>query len=834
MVSVHSVKGMNSLRLSVRALTKSPVFTAVAVTSLALGIGANTAIFTLMDQVLLRVLPIREPERIVQLNEKGPRFGTTRGEMAFSYPMYRDVRDGNVVFDGVIGRFPTSVGLGYKGQTERANAELVTGNYFDVLGLRAALGRLLTQDDDRKPDAHPVAVLSYGYWKRKFGGDKGILQNTILINNHPMTVIGVAQPGFQGVEVGGATDVFLPVMMKAQATPTWNSLEDRRDAWLQIFARLKRGISQQQAQASLEPLFKQILHNEVETLPADRPQMREVFLKEKTLTVESASRGISFLRRSAEKPLWVLMAMVGLVLLIACANVANLLTARAAARQREIAIRASLGASRWQVVRQLLLESAVLSFVGGCFALLVAVWTGDLLLSSLPFDETPHAFSTAPDARVLIFNFAISAVAALLFGLIPAIQAARQTLADTLKSEAGNLSSASGQVRLRKGLVVAQIALSLLLLIGAGLFARSLYNLRSLNPGFVAQNLMTFSIEPSLSGYERERAVNFFERALQSLQAIPGVRLTSASDVPIMTPNRAGYTLIVEGYTAKEREDMNADVNHIAPAFFSTIGVPIIAGREFTRADQRGSAPVCMINETMVKRFFPGQNPIGRHVGFGRPKVMREIVGIVKDQKTENLRDETRRHVFAPLLQDENPTSATLYLRTTLAPTAVATAIRREMQQLDVNVPVNSMKTMEVQVSESLFMERLIAMLSAFFGLLATLLAAIGLYGVMAYSVARRTREIGIRVALGAERRGVIAMVMKEVVLLAGIGVGVGLPVALALTAYVQTQLFGLKPNDPLTLSLAVAVMAGVALLAGYIPAERAARVDPIVALRYE
>ena len=802
--------------------------------SLALGIGANTAIFTLMDQILLRMLPVKNPEQLVQLEDAGPNMGTRRGERTVSYPMYRDIRDGNQVFDGVIARFPTAVALGYKGQTDRVSAELVTGNFFDVLGVKPKIGRLIGPEDDRVPGGHPVIVLTYGYWQHKFAADPNILGQTLLMNGHPMTVIGVVQQGYQSMEVGTATDVLVPVMMKVQATPTWDSMQDRRDLWLNVFARLKPGISVEQAKAGLAPLYRQILNAEIATLPPDRPQIRADFLKSKYLGVEIASKGLSQLRSSAEKPLYVLMAMVGLVLLIACANVANLLTARAAGRQREIAIRISLGASRWQIARQLLVESAVLSLIGGALGLLVSVWTGDLLLSFLPFEEAPRAFSTAPDARVLIFNFAISIVAALLFGLIPAIQAARHAVAETLKAEAGNLSSATGQVRLRKGLVAAQIALSLLLLVGAGLFARSLYNLRSLSPGFATENLMTFGVDPTLNGYEKERALQFFERTFDSLKTIPGVTNVSATDIPLMTQNRAMYTIKIEGRQDNEKERVNIDIAHVGPSFFTTTGVSVLNGRDFSPSDRKGAPLVVAINETLAKKYFAGQNPLGRHIGFGRDKSMREIIAVVKDLKSQTLHDEPRPVAYASILQDPNPSSATLYVRTGLEPAAIATAIRKQVQRVDSNVPVTDMKSMKVQVTESLFVERLIATLSAFFGLLATLLAAIGLYGVMAYSVARRTREIGIRVALGAERGGVIGLVMKEVTLLAAIGIGVGLPLAFMLSQYVRSQLYGLEPHDPMTLAISTATMACVALLAGYIPAERAARVDPIVALRYE
>ena len=432
------------------------------------------------------------------------------------------------------------------------------------------------------------------------------------------------------------------------------------------------------------------------TLPADKPKLRDVFLKEKKLAVENASKGVSNLRESAEKPLLVLMSMVGLVLLIACANVANLLTARAAARQKEIAIRLSLGASRWQIARQLLIESAVLSFLGGCLGLLMAVWTGDLLLSFLPFEEASRAFSTSPDVRVLVFNFLVSGLAALLFGLVPAIQTARHAMADTLKAEAGSLSSGGGQVRLRKGLVVAQISLSLMLLIGAGLFARSLFNLRNLHPGFATENLLTFSIQPPLSGYRETKALDFFERTIQRVQSIPGVRLVSASDTPLMTQDRNIYTVRVDGYTPKEREDMNFDIDMVAPSFFAGDGDTSSRRPRIYFRRPLGRSP----GMRHQSRLWPSVISQARirsasRIAFGRDKTPREIVALVKDQKNGTLREETRRYAYAPLLQEQNPWGATLYVRTALSPNSIATAIRRQIQQLDPNVPVNDMKTME-------------------------------------------------------------------------------------------------------------------------------------------
>ena len=822
------------IRHAVRSLRKSPGFLAVVILTLGLGIGANTAIFSLTDQVLLRPLPVRDPGSLVLLDGPGAFQGRTMNAMTFSYPMYKDFRDRNDVFTGVLARFPLSMTIVWRGASERASGELVSGNYFEVLGIGPALGRVFNAADDQMPGAHPIAILSYGYWQRRFGGEPSVLNQTITVNGHPLTIIGVSARGFSGVQVGQAADVMVPMMMKAQMTPTWNDLDNRRSRWLTVMARLKPGVSQTQSEAAMNVIYRQINEQEVKAITNGSETFRKRFVS-KHLDVLPGQRGVSDLRREFSTPLIVLMSMVGVVLLIACANVANLLLARTTARQKEISLRLALGAGRARIVRQQLVESGLLAAAGTMTGLLLAWWTGGLLLAALPGDPAARNLSADPDLRVAGFALASGVFTAVVFGIVPALQATRTGVTLALKEESGSVAGGGRQARLRRVLVVGQVGLSMLLLAGAGLFARSLYNLKTLDPGFRVDNLFAFSVDPSLSGYDGDRLTALYRRMQEELAAAPGVRSVSMSETGALTGNDWSMTIRVDGYQAKEGEDMNPSVDGVGPRYFETMGIPLVRGREFNERDAKGAPRVAVVNETMAKYFFSGSNPVGRRFGFGRDKATDiEIVGVVKDLRSLELRDHAPRFIYIPYAQDENVTQLTYYVRAVQAGGSTAAGIRQAVQRLDANLPIFDMKTMDVQVDESLFVERMVAVLSVAFGALATLLAAIGLYGVMSYAVARRTREIGIRMALGAERGRVLWLVLKEVAVMAVAGILGGLTAALWLTRQVQSQLFGLAPSDPATLAAATALLALIAFAAGYIPARRATTIDPIRALRSE
>ncbi|MCM2254558.1 MAG: ABC transporter permease [Vicinamibacteria bacterium] len=822
------------LKFALRSLAKARGFAAVVVLTLALGIGANTAIFNLLDQLLLRPLPVRAPHELVLLRDPGPFMGRTFGDNMLPHPLYRELREKNPVFSGMLARYATTASVGYRDQSEIARVELVSGNYFEVLGLAPVLGQLLNLSDDVTPGAHPVVVLGHGYWQRRFGSDPGVVGSKVLVNRQPMTVRGVAPAGFGGLAVGAASEVFVPLAMKAALTPTWDGLDDRRTRFVNVFGRLKPGITQQQAQAGLDVLSAAIVKEDIKLYPDAPERFRERFLAKRTQLLPGA-QGLSGLRDQFSTPLLVLMGMVALVLVIACANVANLLLARAATRQREIAIRLALGAGRRQLARQLLVESTLLSVAGGALGLVLAVWTGEALLAALPGEQTARALTAAPDGRVVAFALVLSVVTGLLFGLVPAWQATRPDVAGTLKQETGAVVG-GGSVRLRKLLVAAQVALSLTLVAGAALFVRSLTNVIAQDPGYRTEGVIAFNVDPTLSGHDGERAVQFYATLRDALLAQPGVSAASASSSGLLTGSEWRVTVSVDGYQPKEGEDMNPHLDAVGPAFFTTVGQPLLAGREFDTRDGWKAPRVAIVNQTFARYFFGQDNPIGKRLGLGRDDATSiEIVGLVKDSRSVDLRGETPRFLYVPdgQLGREAPELGEMVVYVRAADTALAASQAREaVRRLDPNLPVYEMKTLETQLGESVFTERMVAALAAAFGALATLLAGLGLYGVMSFVVARRTREIGVRIAVGASGGHVATLVLREVALLAGVGVAIGLPAVVLLGHSVRSQLFGLSPNDPATLAAASLGLFAISLLAGAIPARRASTVDPIQALR--
>jgi predicted permease len=826
------------LRYALRSLRKSPVFLAVAVLSLALGIGANTAIFTLLNQLVLAPLPVHDPEQLVMLAGRGKHYGGNNGPDRLSYPMYREIRDKNEVFSGMFCTYPATVSATFNGATELIGADFVSGNFFPVLGIGAAAGRVFTASDDLIQGGHPLAVLSYGYWRSRFGGDRSIVGKPIVVNGRALTIVGVSAAGFDGVEPGRAPQIRIPVTMKDDLPRSeFQRLNVDRFRWVQVFGRLKSGMTREKAQAGLQPLFHQILNREVTEKPFAKasPIVRQEFLR-MWMEVMPGSKGRSNLRRTYTKPLFALMAMVGLVLLIACSNLANLLIARASARQKEIAVRLALGAGRAGLVRQLLIESLALAFAGGALGVGLAVAIDRALIRFLPSGHTPLSLSATPDWSVLVFTFAVSLVAGSLFGLVPALQATRPKLADTLKDQAGAVirGAHSG---LRKGLVVAQVSLSLLLLIGAGLFLQSLRNLETLNPGFDVRDVLAFDVDPYLSRTDRNVNADYFRRLHERLASLPGVESHAFAVVPLLENNEWDNWVTIEGYSAKPDERPDPHMQYCSPGFFKTLRIPVLLGRDFTDRDATGAPKVAIVNQKFAKRYFGAAEPLGRHIGMGidpGTKTDIEIVGVVGDTKYENMREEIPEEMYVPATQGGIGNGGTIYARVAGDRTRAFQTLRTEVSSVDSSVPVYDFRTLSDQLDISLLTERLLATLSTVFGVLATLLAALGLYGVMAFLVARRTREIGIRMALGAARQDVLWMVLRETLTVAAMGVAAGLVAAWPLTRLVQSQLFGVAPADLPTLAAAALGIGVVTALAGYVPARRATTIDPMRALRWE
>jgi predicted permease len=826
------------LRLAFRGLRRSPLFSIVAILSLALGIGANTAIFTLIDQVLLRKLPVTNPDELVMLYQQGSHMGSNMGSRMHSYPIYQDYQKRAEPLSEVLCRRLVAASVSIDNRTERLQAELVSGNFFSMLGVKPALGRVFhSQEDDQNYQGHPVVVLSHDYWVSRFARDPSVIGKKILVNDSPMTIVGVSAAGFAGIDPAQAPQIRIPILMKPVMTPewTWLRMDDRRARWVQVFGRLKPGYTLESARAPLQGLFTQIRTYEM-TLPAAKDwsaYSREQFMKGQLLVTEAAI-GYSSLRNEFDTALVVLMCMVGLVLLIACANVANLLIARGFMRQKEIAVRLSLGASRGRLVTQLLVESLVLSFAGGVAGLGLAFLLTQGLLALVPSDGQPLLVRPEPDLRILTFTLGLTFLTGIVFGLLPALRASRPDPWTTLKDTVGSIAGGSGSLFLRKGLVTAQVALSFLLLFGAGLFVRSLQNLQTTETGVALDNLVTFQLSPALSGYDGPRAVQFYQSLLERLGSAPGVKSAAMVAVPILSGSEWDSYMSVEGHRAADGEDMQAFMNALSPGYFKTMQIPFLEGRDFTRMDYKPNSNVAIVNRRFAEHFFKGKSAIGKRVGFGggpSSKLNIEIIGVVADSLYEGPREGVRRQVFVPHFGNG---SAAFYVRAATGSSAAYGIIRNEVKQQDAAMPVYAMKTLEAQLDETLLTDRLIALLSAGFGLLATVLASIGLYGVMAFVVARRKKELGIRLALGAQPGLVIWMVMKEVLLLLSIGLAIGIPAAMALGSYVSAQLYGIQARDPWVAGWTMLVLSAVSALAGLIPAHRASRIDPILALRYE
>jgi putative ABC transport system permease protein len=831
------------LRYGLRTLRKTPGFTIVAIVTLALGIGANTAIFTLLDQVFLRRLPVRAPEQLVQLqfsgSDEGSRssYGGERGDY-FSYPMYRDLRDKNEVFAGVIATDSTQVGVQWHNQPNLANTELVSGNYFETLGVRPAVGRLFVQSDDVSQNANPVIVLSFAFWQRRFGGDPSVVNQAILVNGQPFSVIGVTQPGFHSIVVGKSPDVFAPMMMKPEITPGWNDLDNRRSKWLNIFARLKPGVGRRQAAAGIDILWHSLRAEEFKAFHHPTASFRENFLVNSHLKLLDGSLGFSPLRQEIRTPLLIVTGMVGLVILMACANIAGLLLVRAAGRVKEISVRYALGAERRRIAQQLLAEGLLLGLAGGGLGMVLAPSVSELLLRRMSGDpQISAAFSAHPDLRIFAFNFGLAFAVSILFSLVPMWQFWHPDLTPALKQQA--ISVAGGRSHLRRAAVGIQIGLSLLLLVGAGLFLRTLYKLKKLDVGFSTDHLVTFGIDAKLAGYPAKDIPPLFRRVQDTLAALPGVRSVAATDDPELAGNTENRSITIAGHTVKEDEDMNAEWSIVSAGYFSTLQRPLLAGRSFTEQDGPDGAKVVIVDESLARYFFGSpEQALGHLLISGRGDVTpnMQIIGVAKNAKHEGIRPEFAHTVFIPYLQapESGQVSLQFYVRTWQVPEAAESTIRSAMQQLDSKLVLDSMRTMDEQVNDNLSSERLVALLATSFGVLATLLSAIGLYGVLAYAIVQRTREIGIRLALGASRGDVARMVLTEVSWLAGISITIALPLALILSRFVRSELFGISNYDPLTLGGTTLLVAIVALFAAWLPTQKATKVDPMVALRYE
>ena len=827
-----------------RMLRRSPGFTIIAVLTLALGIGANTAIFSLVDAALLRLLPVEKPEqlfRLTSIDKEG------RTNDAFSYPTFKSLLENNQTLSGLIAfRSLGNLDFVVSGKGELARGQAVSAGYFTTLGVRAMLGRAITAADEIGSPT-PVAVISYSYWTRRFNRGESAIGAAIVLNGAPFTVIGVTPPDFFGLEPGQSVDVSIPLTSVALAQPQFAAAGTPYDIlvapfrnWLHIVARLKGGQTEAQAKANLAPIYAQAVRQAADGLrglPIDSPGARSA-VAEFRIELEPGSRGLTALRQQFSKPLIFLMAVVGVLLLIACTNVANLLLARGNSRQKEIALRLALGAGRARVIRQLLTESALLAAGGGALGVILAFAGSASLVSLMSHSTSTIQLDVHPDIRVLAFTGLVSLIAVLIFGLVPSSRASRLDLSQAVKGGGQALTVVPGRFRMTEGLVIAQIALSLVLTVGAGLLVRTLQNLKKSYPGFREQNVLLFSIQPGMVGYKNAQVAQLYERLTTQIQATPGVTAVSFSTFSPLA-GWSGFTdARVEGYTPKPGDNPAISVNFVGPTYFKALGTGVLRGRDIRAEDKLGTVKVAVINEAMAQHFFGDRNPIGRHFSIpgwiGDPSQI-EIVGVVENAKFISIREEVPAATYIPFLQSPDSFLATTFeVRSAMNPDSLAGSIRQMIQQTDNRLPLFDVKTLSERIDESLVQERTVALLSSLFGLVALFLTCVGLYGVMAGSVAQRTHEIGIRMALGAERLGVLRLVLGRGLAIALVGAVAGIVASVAATQFMAALLFAVKPIDAPTILFASLASIGVATFACYIPARRATRVDPMVALKYE
>jgi predicted permease len=829
------------LRYALRQLRRSPGFTAVAVVSLALGIGANAAIFSLFEQALLRSVPVQEPARLVNLSSPGPKSGSlTTGqaghqESVFSYPMFRDMEAAQESFTGIAAHRFFGANLATGEQTVPGGGVFVSGSYFPVLGVRPALGRLLGPQDDEVVGGQPVAVLSHRFWEVRMGSDPGVLNRTIVVNGRPLTIVGVAPAGFDGVTVGARPDVFVPITMRGEVTSVSPGFDQRRAYWAYLFARLRPGVSVEQAAESLNRVYRPIIEEVEAPLQIGMTEQTLAQFREKRIVLEDGRRGQSTFHADVRTPLLLLMGITGIVLLITCANLANLLLARGARRGQELAIRASLGGTRNRLLTQLMTEACVLAIMGGAAALLVAQWTLYFIGGFLPANAAAFVDLQLQPAAVA-WTAALALGTGLLFGIYPAAHATRPGLAGVLRSSAGQPSGGRSAMRFRTSLVTAQIALSMALLVSAGLFVRSLLEVSRVEVGISPDNLVAFDINPGLNGYAAEAARALFDRVEEELAAVPGATSVSAARIAVLRNDNWDTHVSVEGFEWEPGTDAAASYNNVGPAYFRTLGIPLLAGREFTTADG-GTAPrVAIVNEAFARKFgLEARSVVGTRMAFGlgQGELDMEIIGLVRDANYSQVKEEAPPMFFTPWRQHEAG-GLTFYVRTATDPRPLLATIPTTIRRLDAHLPVQNLTTVRRQLNENVFLDRMISALTAAFAGLATLLAAVGLFGVMAYTVAQRTREIGLRMALGAESGQIRRMVLGQVGRMVLVGGAIGIVVALALGRAAGSLLYGVEGHDPVVVAAGVLLLALVAMGAGYLPARRAASVDPMIALRAE